>query len=378
VKDAQRSLFSVWHEIFIKPAAVNERKTFASGDVVSSNRFNNVLSVLNSCGESERVLSGVFENYLNVAFKDTELKSVVRGTDWFTHFDILHQEILHSQNYSIMGYLHFPLVASHFLFASKSKTKLSFPKQMNDLRLTLGQSNNVLDSVLAEMSPMTRVYCSRYTLVRDVLPSLLYVIQPVFRPVNTQLYSAKEKAELKNLVRIHIAYNITYNQQRNQEGQYIYKMDPDVESVATFTGVKKSGQLTYASKQLISHEIELEKMRRIDMMNVNRERDNPITAAAASISTTSNTPRPDKKSEPPVDGSRTPGNKTTSSHLAKLTPKQIVIKERKATDFFGRVIEMKEKPCSGKEDHVTSDVWFRFKEGYSNAVRRNVKMSSFL
>ena len=42
---------------------------------------------------------------------------------------------------------------------------------------------------------------------------------PLFRPVNTQLYSAKEKAELKNLVNIHIAYNITYQQQRNMEGQ---------------------------------------------------------------------------------------------------------------------------------------------------------------
>jgi hypothetical protein len=40
-----------------------------------------------------------------------------------------------------------------------------------------------------------------------------------FRPVNTMLYSAKEKADLANLVRIHIAYNITYAQQRNAEGQ---------------------------------------------------------------------------------------------------------------------------------------------------------------
>ena len=83
-----------------------------------------------------------------------------------------------------------------------------------------------LDSVLVEMSPMTRVYCSRHTLARDLLPALLYVIQPVLRPVNTQLYSAKEKADLKNLVRIHIAYNITYNQQRNTDGQVSIKILP--------------------------------------------------------------------------------------------------------------------------------------------------------
>jgi hypothetical protein len=33
------------------------------------------------------------------------------------------------------------------------------------------------------------------------------------------LYSAKEKADLANLVRIHINYNITYTQERNAEGQ---------------------------------------------------------------------------------------------------------------------------------------------------------------
>ena len=44
----------------------------------------------------------------------------------------------------------------------------------------------------------------------------------------------------------------------------------------------------------------------------------------------------------PIRGQESPvlGSKTTTSHLAKLTPKQIIIKERKATDFFGRVIEV--------------------------------------
>ncbi len=37
----------------------------------------------------------------------------------------------------------------------------------------------------------------------------------------------------------------------------------------------------------------------------------------------------------------TPGSKTTTSHLARLTPKQgILIKEKQATDFFGRVIKV--------------------------------------
>jgi chromosome transmission fidelity protein 18 len=44
--------------------------------------------------------------------------------------------------------------------------------------------------------------------------------------------------------------------------QYEYKMDPDVESVVCFPEVSRAIELSYGAKQLIAHEIELEKMRR--------------------------------------------------------------------------------------------------------------------
>ena len=56
-----------------------------------------------------------------------------------------------------------------------------------------------------------------------MIPSLLDIIQPNLRPVNTQLYSAKEKAELSNLVATMVSYNLAYVQERDPEGQYVYK-----------------------------------------------------------------------------------------------------------------------------------------------------------
>ena len=44
--------------------------------------------------------------------------------------------------------------------------------------------------------------------------------------VNTQLYSQREKDELSHLIRIMIAYNMSYRQERSQEGQYNYTLDP--------------------------------------------------------------------------------------------------------------------------------------------------------
>ena len=57
----------------------------------------------------------------------------------------------------------------------------------------------------------------------DVLPNLVEILRPSLRPVNTQLYSQKEREELSNLVATMIAYNLTYSQERTEEGQYVYK-----------------------------------------------------------------------------------------------------------------------------------------------------------
>ena len=38
------------------------------------------------CGEYEKVVQGVFENYVNMQFKDLKLENVTRSLDWFTSF----------------------------------------------------------------------------------------------------------------------------------------------------------------------------------------------------------------------------------------------------------------------------------------------------
>jgi len=400
VKDTHKSIFSVWDAVFNIPSS-DSRTSLGGGGGAAKGSGNNadariktIINAVASCGETEKIMTGVFENYLNA--KVTGLDSVVKAGEWFTHFDILQHEIMHSQNYSTMGHLNYPIVAAHFLFGSVGSFRVSFPTQQTECRNKLQQNNNTIESIQGEMLPSTRAFCSRSNLVRDLLPYLLSVVQPSLRPVNTQLYSNKEKADLANLVNIHIAYNITYVQERNSEGQYEYKMDPDVESVVYLPEIKHPVQLTYGIKQLISHEIELEKMRRVDMRNAlansgpSQGRESTATKSMGGSNTPSRTKNPSGKQTPtrskrPSGSMESPsvGSKTTTNHLAKLTPKQIVIKERQARDFFGRVIEISKSQQKAEEEKknneiVKTDIWFRFKEGYSNAVRRKVKIANLL
>jgi len=383
-KDSQRSLFSVWDDLFCIPRADKVETMYdlgAAGKKEAANtvgsRYRSILSTVQSCGEYDRLVQGVFENYLNIKFKDSNMIRVGRGLEWFTHFDLLNKEMLHGQVYALMGHFPYTLVASHLLFASSTKQRISFPTQETEAKNNLLKSQNVLASVVGEMLPSARVYSTNTALVRELLPAILSVVQPTLRPVNTQLFSAKEKAELANVVSVHIAYNLTYQQERDLEtGQYVYKMDPDVESVVCFPGTKRLVNLTYGIKQLIAHEIELEKMRRIDAaIAANRDNSSQASQPRSAPSSSRNTPVKDMEVE------LTPkGSKKTTSHLQKLSAKPMEIKERVATDFFGRAIKVDPAKLQKKKENeiVKSDIWFKFKEGYSNAVRRNLKMKELM
>ncbi|XP_070811388.1 chromosome transmission fidelity protein 18 homolog isoform X10 [Pituophis catenifer annectens] len=82
--------------------------------------------------------------------------------------------------------------------------------------------------------------------------------------VNTQLYSQKEKEQLSQLINVMLTYNLTYHQECTPEGQYIYKLDPNVEEVCRFPDLPFRKPLTYQAKQLIAREIQVEKMRQME------------------------------------------------------------------------------------------------------------------
>ena len=128
---------------------------------------------------------------------------MICGTEWFRFFDVTQQWINQSQNYSAMAYLPFTLVLTHLSFASSNRQRVSLQSQAMEVSQKLEQSRNVLTSLVSEMTPTARAFCSQPVLVRELLPAVLSVVQPAIRPVNTQLFSAREKAELEKAKRLH-------------------------------------------------------------------------------------------------------------------------------------------------------------------------------
>ncbi|KAK3609804.1 hypothetical protein CHS0354_029843 [Potamilus streckersoni] len=372
-KDSQKSLFSVWYEIFSLPRVKRNRflslRDISDKDLQVNNtsptaRFWNILSVVQSAGEYEKLTQGLFENYLECRFKDPHMEGVCLANEWLCFTDVINQQISHMQDYRLMPYLPYLSVIFHFLFAASVPPKVQYPHAQFEAFTKMSKCQNLINTMMSDMTPMVRKFLNQPITLLEILPPLTDIIQPTFRPVNTQLYSAREKEDLAQLIRIMIAYNMTYHQEKTADGQYNYILDPNMEEVVRFPGMKQHRQLTYAAKQMIAREIELEKMRRGEASRNQHQESN----------------------EEKLENENSKKGLLIPNHRQKLQAKPIIKEEDKPMrDFFGRVIlkttlDIKESSKDFPENRnvLKTDIWFHFKEGFSNAVRRNVKVQDLL
>uniref|UniRef100_A0A8C3D2P9 Chromosome transmission fidelity protein 18 homolog n=1 Tax=Cairina moschata TaxID=8855 RepID=A0A8C3D2P9_CAIMO len=398
LKDQNKGLFSIWQEIFQLPRVQRHRigmdptlpnQLLADEDDLShlgvkaglnasSHRFHRVLHLASSSGEQEKLAQGLYDNFLNMKLRDSSLSSVCLALEWLGFSDMLGRAVLHGQSFQLMRYLPFLPVAFHLLFAATSIPRLAYPSSQHEA----SPGRNLIVSMVSGITPSARSRTGQQSLVLEVLCLLLDILTPKLRPVNTQLYSLKEKQQLADLISTMLAYNLTYHQERLPEGQYVYKLDPNVEDVCRFPDLPARKQLTYQAKQLIAREIELEKMRRMEALLQARNL-SEVQRGRAGEGGLSGGPRD--------TGPAAPQNH--QQRLEHIVRRAAVEDKVRGGGQLSAVRSEGPLPISGlsaqpsEQDSIerqmgkavgNSDVWFRFNEGVSNAVRRNLYIKDLL
>uniref|UniRef100_A0A2K5PVY0 Chromosome transmission fidelity protein 18 homolog n=1 Tax=Cebus imitator TaxID=2715852 RepID=A0A2K5PVY0_CEBIM len=411
LKDQRRGLFSVWQEVFQLPRAQSSQHVCVAwcgapggaGLVVpwgmrgaslglrdvlllawtpGSGRFYHVLHAAASAGEHEKVVQGLFDNFLRLRLRDSSLGAVCTALDWLAFDDLLARAAHHSQSFQLLRYPPFLPVAFHMLFASSHTPRITFPSSQQEAQNRTSQMRNLIQTLVSGIVPAMRSRATPQALLLDALCLLLDILAPKLRPVSTQLYSVREKQQLASLVGTMLAYSLTYRQERTPDGQYIYRLEPNVEELCRFPELPARKPLTYQAKQLIAREIEVEKMRRAE-----------ASARAG------NSPQVDG-SPPGLEGLlggsgekgvRRPAPRNHEQRLEHIM-RRAAPEEQPERDFFGRVVVRSvAAPSAGdtapEQDSVErrmgtavgrSQVWFRFNEGVSNAVRRSLYIRDLL
>lgn len=213
-------------------------------------------------------------------------------------------------------------------------------------------------------------------LLLDTLPLVRRVLQPQLRAVSLQLLSPRERADLRHAVEVMVDLGLVYVQTRAPDGTYQYHMEPNVAQLSQFPdssggggGAGGESLLSYTARQLIAREVELEKMRRVQPKPMESGAARSAGAAGAS------------SSKPTV----------VPNHLQTLAPKRPVtagrpgaasaLRETVTRDFFGRMSARMAAPTvqqGGTDVIVKSPIWYRYKEGCNNAVRKDITIASLL
>jgi len=362
---------------------------FSYGASAASAQMNELCNTLYSgaSGEIERVTDGCFENFLRVWVNDPNMEKTSECYDWLLMSDTMQKRIKENQNFILSQYLPLTTLAFHQTCCSSDSMKWNFPQDFQIFQNTKA-NQTICETLHSNMSPEIRVFWTTTIIITDMLNSLLTILNPHLRNINSQLLSPTEKKEVQNLINLLITYNINLKETKVQEDgslqtdtPYIFKLHPAIDTLATFQTAPFKPQikeLPHLLKQYIAHEVELEKIRREGALRSTK------TSFATNHENGEKTLEKNNEKKMQLVG-----------NLQKLNINVPVHIEKK--DFFGRTIvdvkkgnvesnNSQDKNASYQSpmiktnigDEKNNSIVFKFNEGFTNAVKKVVYVKDFL
>ncbi|KYN42346.1 Chromosome transmission fidelity protein 18 like protein [Trachymyrmex septentrionalis] len=327
-----------------------------------------------SLGETDKLIQGIFHNYPEIC--DRKLNNVPMSLEWFQFYDLVISLILHKQVWSLMPYTNYGFIAWHLYLARTQKMKLSYPTVTNEITQKLAKNTGILTAV--------RRVCGRdvFTLTTDIAGFLPDILTPKLRTVPSHLYSSKEKSDLARIINVMLEFGLSFVQEKNFQRGYIYNLDPNILEIGVFLNCNAHRSLAYAVQQIITQELEIERLKRASILTGLGEVNSENMAKPGNLEIVENI----------QNISSNFVNNTKQSIKDATSLKEIVYK-----DFFGNIITSGNK--NGQKQNKTMNrispksqekyslmkniltkhgVWYKYKEGCNNAVRRNVSMKKFL
>ncbi|KAG0333301.1 hypothetical protein BG004_000897 [Podila humilis] len=381
-KDQNKSLFSIWEELFQAPYARKTRsalKVLEEGrDGLVKDNSNTYVSKLSNFVQTnndyEKLMQGCFENYPTMTFHDTAMSKVVENGEWLRFYDLLNSKISTNFEYELGGYVGYTLVSFHRFFAGSVRQKIEYPRKDYESFVAHKANESILQGMMVNLPAKVQRHIRKTNFATEVLSPLLRILSPFLRPVNKQLIKPEERQVLQRLVDVMIHFQMTFVQEKTEDGQFVYRLEPSIEKLGDFTSIGLKNVLTnrYTVRQLIAQEIEVELVRRAEAA-----KEAKLTASMVGSSST-------------LDSTM-----MASLSMAVNTSLDMDVEKvgREAVDFFGRVITVTDKDNKGKGNSNNSAsaglslkqgkkkqtrIWYKFNEGFSNAVKAKVYISELL
>ncbi|KAJ8447230.1 hypothetical protein Cgig2_030461 [Carnegiea gigantea] len=385
-------------------------------------------------GDCDLIHDGIHENFLQLHYHDPLLqKTILNSLFCKVHClnalgvsDLIHSCVMRSYNMSLYVY-HAPItIMIHRLLARVERPTIEWPKSFQRYRTLVTEKMEVLRSWQTKIAPFISRHLSVNTFVEDTVSPLLHILSPAdLRPVALHLLSEKERNELAQLVSTMVDYSLTYkhkksslltNHPRHDEvmDASLLCFEPPIQDFVSFKDYKLGHyELKSAVKQVIMHEAEKQKIVRESMgRSTHSAKNSRMENIAAndkqngigstlkshgtacidfSVEQTKNISQkviPKAGSHKSSLTSGSGGRSTDGNHVMKESSAGNMKKpSMRSVNFFDRFKKLSkngvqnidgpaEKPATVERD--VRPLLFKFNEGFTNAVKRPVRIREFL
>ncbi|XP_047162022.1 chromosome transmission fidelity protein 18 homolog isoform X1 [Vigna umbellata] len=401
-KDTSKNVFDIWKEIFHKRRTKKlERKSHRG----NSFDFDSLYSLVSKRGDSDLILDGIHENVLRLNYHDPLMQKTVKCFNNLGVYDLLHQYIVHTHHMSLYVYLPLVAITVHHIVSQIQKPNIEWPKSYQRYRTMMMEKMDILNNWHHKIPPHIGRHLSASSFVEDLISPLLHILSPpTIRPVALQVLSDTEKNDLAQLVSKMVSYAITYKTVKSDMPYQTLKSEvadglalsfvPPISDFINFKDYTSNHYvLSVAMKQLLVHEVEKHKILQVgvDKTRALANEGHGIIETETHNIPLANTNAVARKSNanPTIVSSNLNTNKSSST--TDIGKPQNVGNIKKATrsssSFFDRFKKVNTKGVQSNDRSLPEEailekdrypLLFKFNEGFTNAVKRPVRIREFL
>ncbi|KAJ7286133.1 P-loop containing nucleoside triphosphate hydrolase protein [Mycena rebaudengoi] len=377
MKEAETSLVSVLNSLFT-PLTRKRVKELALTEAEEGRYVGRLSREVDGCGRESRIAVGCFAHYATVHQHDANFSRYEKANEWLVTFDMFSAAMYSNGDFALGQYLPYTLVPFYPLFKERGGSQRVERDQADWEALLRTRAN---EEVYKSLSRCTSV--STPILQLEFAPFLNRIISPPLRPVNSQVIRPEERALLTRLVEIMSTLELQFYQERAEDGQLTYRLDPPIDVFVTYDG-KRAADISvsrYAVRHLVAGEIEAQMIsRKVDIVDKGTRGKHEFFGKPPAVNRTRHADDRDSSTSPSKpahsDGASAPPNKRAR------TAAVVDIADKPPTDFFGRLITIPSlsatKTAKRKNVEKKYRVTYKFKEGNSAAVRKPIKVNAFL
>ncbi|KAK9239464.1 hypothetical protein V1525DRAFT_398165 [Lipomyces kononenkoae] len=362
--------------------------------------------------EFDKVMTGCFTMYPTVPYADDGLAKPVEAGEWLHFYDTISNSMYHDQHRDLAAYLSYPVGAFHSMFSSNSNAPNDSASAKRDYEaFEAKKANNALaKQLIGSASAATQQsFRNGSTIYTELVPFLMHIVNPNINPVNGSVLLQQERIMTTHTVDVMIDFAMKYIQQRCDNGTYVFRMDPPIEQLASFSSQDQDRAAIgkYLVRQFIALEMERNMRRRpserivvtsashasgvkrqkidnIDSDDVDHEdqEDEEVHLSHKSKSKYNRSNKTGIDSSSPLSDRRNINvmadeKRIKPSFISFFKPQTSVVSTGLAAPGShsrqGSWQEWQERMRQEREGRV----WVQFHEGFSNAVRKPVSWSEF-